>query len=101
MNCYESKTEAYGKGVIRIGSDLVFSAKETSVKHFEGRHLHGTGVTLRLLELWFHINLVVCLNSLFASLDTSEALYENGLRFTEFLKAFTARDKILISFQDC
>ena len=90
-NRCELKTAACGKRgiVIRIGN--VVSAEDTSMRDFENAHLHGTAMTLRLLQPWFHTNCVVCANSYFASVHRAESLYEKGLRFTGVVKTSTKK----------
>ena len=85
-NGCELKTAACGKSGIIIRIENVVSAEDTSLRDFESEHLHGTAVTLRLLQPWFHTNRVVCADSYYASVHTAESLYEKGLRFTGVVK---------------
>ena len=90
-NGYELKTAAGGKGGIIIRIENVVSAEDTALKDFESEPLHGTAVTLRLLQPWFHTNRVVCADSYFASVHTADLLYEKGLRFTGAVKTSTKK----------
>ena len=90
-NGCELNTAAWGKGEIIIRIENVVSPGDIAVKDFESDHLHGTAVTLRLLQPWLYTNRVVYADSLFALVHTAEALYDKGMRFTGVVKTATKK----------
>lgn len=54
-------------------------------------HQHGTDVKYSLVRPWIGSNRYVCGDSFFATVETAEALLQNGLRFTGVVKTSTIR----------
>lgn len=66
--------------------ELTKSSDDTSGLAYKDTNGHGTAIALRLVEPWFQSNRHVVLNSYFASVDTTVAMFDNDIRFTDVLK---------------
>ena len=85
----ELKTAACGKSGMVLNMEITLSAEETREKAYEGTVGHGTAVTLRLTEPWFHTNRIICGDSYFASVEAAKYLLEKGLKFIGVVKTAT------------
>lgn len=67
----------------------VVSDEDTTVKDFESDLLHGTAVTLKLLQPWCDTSCDFCADSFFASVHTAGDHCAKGLRLTGVLQTST------------
>ncbi len=85
-NGCEIKNSACGRSGIMLRLRIVKSPCDEERNGGNNEQSHGTTVTTQLIEPWKHTNRIVCGDSYFASVQTAQALYQNGLRFIGVVK---------------